>query len=338
MVSNSNRFSVSRAVVLVLCLAHFCNAFHSTSFVRPVVRQTNNVSSKRTANVKGLCMISARKQKFWNQVNGAWAEKFSATEISRILKFEKYNKQELPAPEPAGPLHQPCEEYVEGLEARPWWEPAEFAWGRALEAESDVIQEEFQQYLRAVGEFRGDSAVMAAMGAGWSSVRLQRLGRWNLENCARFPKTVALLEALEIPLAVRGVMFARQRPGTGVAPHSDGRNFILTAHLGIDIPKDNCWIEVGGERRTWQNNKALILDTSFEHSTFNGEDNPDRIVLLIDFWHPGLSPQEREALEMVYEIRNEYDSGGYIEGYVKRGEKEKLTGALNPFKKLFFNK
>ncbi|CAM9578845.1 unnamed protein product [Heterosigma akashiwo] len=123
MVSNSNRLSVSRAVVLVLCLAHFCNAFHSTSFVRPVVRQTNNVSSKRTANVKGLCMISARKQKFWNQVNGAWAEKFSATEISRILKFEKYNKQELPAPEPAGPLHQPCEEYVEGLEARPWGSP-----------------------------------------------------------------------------------------------------------------------------------------------------------------------------------------------------------------------
>eukprot|EP00639_Heterosigma_akashiwo_P008515 CAMPEP_0194594466 /NCGR_PEP_ID=MMETSP0292-20121207/24262_1 /TAXON_ID=39354 /ORGANISM="Heterosigma akashiwo, Strain CCMP2393" /LENGTH=153 /DNA_ID=CAMNT_0039453905 /DNA_START=569 /DNA_END=1031 /DNA_ORIENTATION=- len=100
----------------------------------------------------------------------------------------------------------------------------------------------------------------------------------------------------------------------------------------------NAAFEVGGERRTWQNNKALILDTSFEHSTFNGEDNPDRIVLLIDFWHPGLSPQEREALEMVYEIRNEYDSGGYIEGYVKRGEKEKLTGALNPFKKLFFNK
>jgi hypothetical protein len=41
---------------------------------------------------------------------------------------------------------------------------------------------------------------------------------------------------LNIPLAVRGVCFAKQAPQSGVQPHSDGRNFILTTHLGIQIP------------------------------------------------------------------------------------------------------
>lgn len=41
-----------------------------------------------------------------------------------------------------------------------------------------------------------------------------------------------MLAELDIPFAVRGVMFAKQAPGTGVQPHSDGRNFILTLHLG----------------------------------------------------------------------------------------------------------
>ena len=46
-----------------------------------------------------------------------------------------------------------------------------------------------------------------------------------------------------------GVMFARQLPGSGVKPHSDGRNFILTAHLGLKVPNEGCTISVAGEQR-----------------------------------------------------------------------------------------
>lgn len=58
------------------------------------------------------------------------------------------------------------------------------------------------------------------------------------------------------------------------------------------MPKEGCWIEVGGERRSWEEGKALILDTTFEHSTGN-ESDEDRFVLIIDFWHPGLTMEER---------------------------------------------
>jgi len=54
------------------------------------------------------------------------------------------------------------------------------------------------------------------MGGGWTAFRLQRLGEWNEENCRVFPATAAIVRSLAIPLAVRGVMFAKQAPGTGV--------------------------------------------------------------------------------------------------------------------------
>ena len=155
----------------------------------------------------------------------------------------------LPLPEPASPGHQPSEEHIDGLTARPFWDvlsdPTSFPWASKLEANANIIAEEFQLQLLQMEAntersalFSGDSAWQSkVMGSGWSAFRLQRLGVWNTENCAKFPNTYNLLKELEIPLAVRGVCFARQTPGSGVGTHTDGRNFILTSHLGLKIPE-----------------------------------------------------------------------------------------------------
>lgn len=73
---------------------------------------------------------------------------------------------------------------------------------------------------------------------------------------------------------------------------NDRNPFILSVDIGrphtsgVDVPED-CWMRVGEEKRTWENGKALILDTSFEHETRN-DSRRDRIVLIIDYWHPGV--------------------------------------------------
>jgi aspartyl/asparaginyl beta-hydroxylase (cupin superfamily) len=162
----------------------------------------------------------------------------------------------LPLPEPASPGHQPSEEHIDGLTARPFWDvssdPTSFPWASKLEANANIIAEEFQQQLLQREEnaeksalFSGDSAWQSkVMGTGWSAFRLQRLGVWSTENCAKFPNTYNLLKELNIPLAVRGVCFARQTPGSGVGAHTDGRNFILTSHLGLKIP-EGTWDKSG---------------------------------------------------------------------------------------------
>lgn len=89
--------------------------------------------------------------------------------------------------------------------------------------------------------------------------------------------------------------------------HSDGRNFILTSHLGLKIP-DRCWIQVGEERGGWTEGKLTTIDTSFRHSTGNPGDQ-ERHVLILDFWHPELTEAERASLEFVYDLRNKFESG-----------------------------
>lgn len=221
---------------------------------------------------------------------------------------------EIDPPKPSAPGHEPSEEHVDGLTASAFWDvasmPELFPWAKELEDKSSIIQKEFQSKLNAADNqlFASDSAWQnQVMGGGWSAVRLQRLGVWNEENCRQFPETYELIRSLNIPLAVRGVCFARQAPGSGVQPHSDGRNFILTSHLGLQVP-DECWIEVGTERKGWEEGKLTTLDTSFSHSTGNPS-NKDRHVLIIDFWHPELTEAERNALEFVYDLRNKFESG-----------------------------
>ena len=216
---------------------------------------------------------------------------------------------EIPLESGYGDFHQPSEEHIEGLTAKPFWETSDFPWAKSLEQNSDIIQKEFESKVTGdTNLFSGDSSLQnSVMGGGWSAIRLQRLGAWNLENCKEFPKTYELLKELDIPLAVRGVCFARQAPGSGVKPHSDGRNFILTSHLGLKIP-EGCWIENAKERTSWKENRLTTLDTSFVHSTGNPT-HEDRYVLIIDFWHPELTEAERAGLEFLYDLRNKFESG-----------------------------
>ncbi|KAI2491829.1 peptide-aspartate beta-dioxygenase [Fragilaria crotonensis] len=280
---------------------------------------------------------------FWEDVDEglndieAFYQSSKGMDIDRVRRFTQSASGQVPPPISSVPGHQPSEEHIDGLTAKPIWNVHNddddintqnniFPWAAELEASSHVIIDEWNTFYQGQlqkardsnnNESSSSSATMILgdsawqnqiMGPGWSAVRLQRLGVWNTNTCrTHFPQTYELLRNLAIPLAVRGVCFARQEPQTGVLPHSDGRNFILTAHLGLDVP-DGCWMKVGTEECTWEVGKLTIIDTSFEHSTGN-PGNSERLVLIIDFWHPELTEAERAALEFVYDLRNKFENG-----------------------------
>jgi len=264
-----------------------------------------------------LSALTERQMQFWEDVSDGLddIEDFYAKkgqDIERIRELAATAQGQNPVPTGYADGHEPSEEHVEGLTAKPFWEassePELFPWAQSLEEQSYIIQQEFEAKLLKSDKFASDSAWQnQVMGEGWSAIRLQRLGVWNADNCKDFPETYELLRSLKIPLAVRGVCFARQAPGSGVQPHSDGRNFILTSHLGLKIP-DDCWMQVGTEKRGWREGKLTTIDTSFSHSTGNPSAT-DRHVLIIDFWHPELTEAERAALEFVYDLRNKFESG-----------------------------
>lgn len=264
---------------------------------------SNNKSGRSTA----LYALAPRKELFFKIVESGLGDRFEAGEIARIAQFCAYAKGEIPPPVPTLPFHEPCEEYIDGLTARPWWDASAFDWAPAVSESAAIMRRELDAVLEKERVFLPDSKFQQTMGGGWTALRLQRLGEWNDENTAKFPATSRLIQALRIPLAVRGVMFAKQAPGTGVQPHSDGRNFILTAHVGLKVPS-GCSITVGSEERSWTEDGVIVLDTSFVHSTEN-RGSEDRYVLIIDFWHPELSAAERDALTFIYDARNKFESG-----------------------------
>ena len=50
------------------------------------------------------------------------------------------------------------------------------------------------------------------------------------------------------------------------------------------------------ERRWTEGGPPTVIDTTFEHQTWNAGPEPC-YVLLIDFWSPGLKTDDRRALE-----------------------------------------
>ena len=292
----SFRYACSPQALLLACTCFILTRSISAAFTQSApsrcqshtgwTRQTR----ARTCTIVGA--LSERQLQFWEDVEDGIApiaSFYTTKETDRVRTFIKSCKGDISPPAGYALDHQPSEEHIDGLSAKPFWDSSDFEWGNKLEEHSDVILKEFEEnLLKREGLFSGDSAwQIKVMGDGWSAFRLQRMGVWNSENVDLFPKTYELLRSLDIPLAVRGVCFARQSPQTGVKSHSDGRNFILTAHLGLQVP-EGVWVKVGGETRCWNEGKLAIMDTSFSHSTGNPTDS-DRHVLIIDFWHPELS-------------------------------------------------
>lgn len=114
----------------------------------------------------------------------------------------------------------------------------ELAAYRAPEAEEALKQKGTRIWSAAARE----EAI--AYGPNWRTLVLQDRSRWSEENAALFPETVRIVKESGCPSVE--VFFARQAPGSGIKPHSDGCNFILTSHLGLDVPEGQCWLKARG--------------------------------------------------------------------------------------------
>lgn len=270
-------------------------------------------SSRRRSLCVRHAELTQRQKQFWQmlymEMDGFVSPKFGRENLDRVYEFMRYSKGEVPVPQL--PEHQESEpEWFPGLRAKPWWEPKEVGeeWINEVVDGLPYVQEELADFLEEAEEdMLADSVVNDVMGAGWKGFRLRRLGEWIPSNCERFPKTKLLLEKAKAPLAMRGVIVARQTPNSGVAPHSDGRNCILSAHFGLSVP-EGCSMTAGGVTKDWIDDGVIVVDTSFQHSTRNDSDE-DRFVLIVDFWHPDLTFEEVEAVEFLYDYRNRWEQG-----------------------------
>eukprot|EP00240_Pyramimonas_obovata_P004269 CAMPEP_0118942768 /NCGR_PEP_ID=MMETSP1169-20130426/36800_1 /TAXON_ID=36882 /ORGANISM="Pyramimonas obovata, Strain CCMP722" /LENGTH=350 /DNA_ID=CAMNT_0006887837 /DNA_START=74 /DNA_END=1126 /DNA_ORIENTATION=+ len=213
---------------------------------------------------------------------------------------------------------QMANSYIRDLSAIPFHDSMEYKWAMQLEENAEAIQKEFLEALDtnkqvAVGGDKWSTAVREdalAYGPEWRTLVLQDRGQWDETNTALFPKTTKLVQKFNVPSSE--VFFAVQSPNTGIKPHTDNTNFILTGHLGLIIPEGDCWIKVGNQTRNWEEGKTIIMDTSFMHETENNTESP-RYVLIFRFWHPELTEVEKSALLYIFDCLDAPETAGIRE-------------------------
>ncbi len=179
-----------------------------------------------------------------------------------------------------------------GLRAQPWWDAEQFPLVQALEGAAGEIAREFAALDPRT--FHAESERIEREG-NWDVFLLYERGRKREERCALVPVTTAIIEAHATLRTQAGlVYFSRLAPGSIVAPHRGPTNVRLRCHLGLAVP-DDCGISVDNVVKTWHEGKCIVFDDSFTHSVWNSSDR-ERVVLIVDFWHPDLDPEEGELL------------------------------------------
>ncbi|MGA7157363.1 MAG: aspartyl/asparaginyl beta-hydroxylase domain-containing protein [Acidobacteriaceae bacterium] len=210
---------------------------------------------------------------------------------------------------------KPKHNFYPGLRKQPAYAAEQFELANALSSSFERISVEFRS-IRPQEGFQNEIEKIGRTG-NWTIFPLYELGRRNDENCSRCPVTASLVEKYGATQSISSaVYFSILAPGTHISAHTGPTNMRLRCHLGIEIPK-NCRLRVDQETITWRKGKCIIFDDSFLHEVWNDSDRR-RVVLIVDLWHPDLSPREVELIEGLN--RYAFAHGTEMSGYWQKNE------------------
>jgi tetratricopeptide (TPR) repeat protein len=210
------------------------------------------------------------------------------------------------------PWHsEPSHFHYPGLREREYHERTLFPWLAQLEAATELIRQDFERvmaseraelvpYIQYPDEVPLRQWAELNRNRAWTAIHLVQNGVTIDANVRHCPATMALLAGLNQP-AVPGrgpnAMFSLLAPGAHIPPHTGVANTRLVCHLPLIVPP-GCWFRVGAETRAWEVGKAWVFDDTIEHEALNPSDFL-RVILIVDTWHPDLSPAERAAVASI---------------------------------------
>ena len=211
------------------------------------------------------------------------------------------------------PSQRPKLMFIPGLRSGGFIEPASHPLVAPLLAGYAGMLQEFEEALSAekgIEPFLGtahapgnDGYVSGPAGSSWDALFFFRHGRRYDSNHLRFPHTSALLDSLDL-CCIDGqapeICFSILRPRTRIEPHHGVTNARVVIHIPFRVPP-GCYLELlGVGRHHWREGEPLVFDDTFEHAAENPADTP-RGILLMDSWHPELTPPERAAFRAIIE-------------------------------------
>jgi len=254
--------------------------------------------------------VAAGRRELFDAVIEPLRQRYGRAELARVDQCLAIYLQEQPAPLP-DPRQRPLFLYFPGVPSQPFYPRERFPEHARLEEAFEAIREELRGVLSEADErlvpFLGaPSAEAVAAGlldstgpreAAWDAFFFYRHCVRHEANCARCPRTSALLDAMPL-VRVRDhapeTLFSVLRAGTHILPHRGVTNTRLVTHLPLIVPSD-CALRVGGETHVWEEGRCVTFDDTFEHEAWN-RSGQTRVVLIVDSWNPDLTEVERLAV------------------------------------------
>lgn len=183
-----------------------------------------------------------------------------------------------------------------------------------LQAHWTAIRDEYQAKAPSIkSDYEIDTEHTLHQGT-WDWHSYMTKGKLRGEFASHFPKTFGILQTLrEEQLLFEGTpfgysFFSTLHAQSKIAAHYAPMNFRVRLHLPLIVPSDAtnadsshppCAIRVGNATRPWNPGQALVLDDVFEHEAWN-ETDQERVVLLVDLWHPDVTPAERKDIVQLF--------------------------------------
>jgi len=176
-----------------------------------------------------------------------------------------------------------------GLAKQAWHDPARFPIVASLEDAFHDIRHEIGSVDAT--QFHREAEPIGRTGS-WDVLMFYERGRKNVEACSRCPITAEIIERAGAIRTLPGLIYAsRLKPGTHINAHQGPTNIRVRCHLPLLVPDGDCAIRVGAETRRWEEGRCVVFDDSLDHEAWN-HGSGDRIVLIVDLWHPDLSIEE----------------------------------------------
>lgn len=176
---------------------------------------------------------------------------------------------------------------------QPWFDPTRFGWTRLLEDNAPAIGAELEEILKRpqrIPNFQDISKDQKHLtnDSGWKTVFLRIYGYRIDDNCELCPETARIVESIP---GIYTAVFSILSPGKHIPKHRGPYKGLLRCHLAVIVPEraEDCWIEVGGESRSWEAGRCLVFDDTYRHRVQNNTDEP-RVVLFLDIKRPMNAP------------------------------------------------
>ena len=263
-------------------------------------------------------VVRSERKRVFDAVLEPYRARHGASEMARVTKALLGYLGEIPVDYP-DPRQRPKFLYFPDLPTTPFFERKLSPWYAKLEDNFDAIRTELHALLEANDalqpflQFHPDQDIKEYLGGVekpvWDAFFFYRHGQRFDENCARCPRTAALLDSLPTLARVRDhapeVCFSVLTPGTHILPHRGVTNTRVVTHFPLVVP-DNCALNVGGEEHVWQEGRCVTFDDTFEHEAWNRSERT-RVVMLIDTWNPHLTHAECEAVKDLVETIGDFN-------------------------------